>query len=429
MASVCVRQFSCAVLQRRLRAFQLRLGFALLVSAFGASTMQATVVAVSLQSPDVSTAGVTSLTSPIHVAATAEDTATVTGYVVYVDYQNVYRNFSPALDAWIAISPGSHTLFVKAWDTTNNIASAIYQINVTGAAPPQPPAYANRILNISQGAWTVDNAKGVGGNCNDGSLGAFSSASDPNTNNLPVFAGDYVSSNPVGGLISLSAGSPSQDRAGGAYTVIAATATSVPNGQHFVLNSHCQYDDSLFYWKTGADASVASATNFLWDFWFYVPATTNAATVQALEFDLFHAVQLSDGVHEFMFGTQCNYAENEWQFWLPLGSVLTWVNSGISPCRFSSGAWHHATYFLQRVTPSGYQQIPLSFTPAGDPNSSLRFGTLTIDGKSAFLGGVAWSTIPSPAWSQVLGVQHQLDSSASGVTLEEYVTGESLTYW
>jgi hypothetical protein len=149
-----------------------------------------------------------------------------------------------------------------------------------------------------------------------------------------------------------------------------------------------------------------------------------------MEHDMFQAVELSDGVHEFMFGSQCNYITNQWQIWLPqAGGNLTWVNAGISPCQFSTGSWHHATYFLQRVTTSGFQEIPQSFTPATDRNTSLRFGTLTIDGQSMYLGGVAGSTIPHPAWSPVIGVQHQLDSSVSGVLIEEYVDGESLISW
>jgi len=111
------------------------------------------------------------------------------------------------------------------------------------------------------------------------------------------------------------------------------------------------------------------------------------------------------------------------------GGGLDWVNAGISPCKFSTGSWHHATYFLQRVTPSGYQEIPKSFNPASDRNTSLRYGTLTIDGHSAYLGAVAWSTIPKPAWSSVLGVQHQLDSATAGAIIEEYVDGESLIAW
>lgn len=351
----------------------------------------AAVKSISLQSPSLSVNQTTDLISPIHIEATAEDLSIVTGYVVYVDNQNVYRNFSPSLDAWITLPPGNHTLYVKAWDSQSHLATPTYHINIKGFAPPSPPVQARRIGNIDQATWTVDNNPDVGGDCNNGSIGAFASYSDPNTWNLPAFDG---------------------------------------GGQHFILNSRCTYDDSLFYRKVDTNpTSVGGATNFLWDFWFYIPNTTKTSTVQALEFDMFQAVQMSDGVHEFMFGSQCNYISNQWQFWLPQHNYLTWVDSGISPCRFSTGTWHHATYFVQRVTPSGFQEIPNSFTPATDRNTSLRFGTLTIDGVTWYLGGVAWSTIPNPAWEPVLGVQHQLDSAAAGVTIREYVDRESLIYW
>jgi hypothetical protein len=227
----------------------------------------------------------------------------------------------------------------------------------------------------------------VGGRCNHGSITSFAHSADPNTENVPG------------------------------------------PGVHFVLNSACAYDDSLFFWKAEQGSQYEDATNYLWEFWFYVPNTTPANGVQALEFDLFHALPLNDGVHEFMFGSQCNYVSNQWQFWLPRGSGLTWVNSGITPCRFSTGEWHHAIYFLQRVTAAGYQEIPLAFSAAADPNSSLRFGTLTIDGHTSYLGGLSWSTITHPSWSPVIGVQHQLDSAIPGVLIEEYSNRESLTTW
>ncbi len=134
-------------------------------------------------------------------------------------------------------------------------------------------------------------------------------------------------------------------------------------------------------------------------------------------------------MHEFMFGSQCNYATNQWQLWLPKNGAVTWVNAGLFPCRFSTGTWHHATYFLQRVTSSGYQEIPLRFGSATDTNTSLRFGTLSIDGVTAYLGQISYSTIPTPAWSPVIGVQHQLDSAASEVMIEEYLDRESATTW
>jgi hypothetical protein len=358
------------------------------------SWAQATVTAVSVQSPLLSSGTTTSVTTPIHFVATAESNLPITGYVVYVDGNNVYRNFSPSLDAWVVLAPGdTHSLSITAWDSSgSNVSTATYSIDVIGVATPTPPNIATRMSNIDKPelfSWTVDNSAGVGGQCNDGSMGTFDQGSDPNTANSPDFDGD---------------------------------------GQHFIVKSKCAYDDSLFFWKNSRNPQ-SGHTNFLWDFWFYVPTTTQARTVQALEFDFFQAVRLSDGVHEFMFGSQCNYATNQWQLWLPSNGDVTWVNAGLYPCRFSTGTWHHATYFLQRVTSSGYQEIPLRFGPATDTNTSLRFGTLSIDGVTAYLGQISYSTIPTPAWSPVIGVQHQLDSAASGVTIEEYLDRESATTW
>jgi hypothetical protein len=355
------------------------------------SVAHATVTAISLQSPNLSLSGTTNLTSPIHVLGTAEDTVIITGYVVYADNVNVFRNFSPSVDAWISLPPGPHILYVKAWDANHSLATRTYRINVVGFAPPSPPVHAFRTVGIDGGSWTTDNNPSVGGDCNHGRIGQFSSNADPNTDNLPG----------VGDL----------------------------TGQHFLLAAGCTYDDSLFYRKYSIPPGGEAHTNFLWDFWFYIPTNTQIGSIQALEFDMFQALRFHDGVHEFMFGSQCNYATNRWQIWLPRGLTLDWVNAGTSPCKTSTGTWHHLTYFLQRVTPTGYQEIPKTFSASTDRNTSLRFVTLTMDGHSIYLGGVAWSTIPHPVWSPVVGVQHQLDSAVSGAILEEYSSGESLTSW
>jgi hypothetical protein len=372
--------------------FRWVLGLALILRAL---TLSATVTAISVVSPVLGTENTIAVTSPVHFAATAESDLRITGYVIYIDNQNVYQNFSPALDTWVLLAPGgSHSLYIKAWDSGGSLLStAVYSIDVIGMSPPIPPALATRFDNIdkpAQFSWEVDNDRGVGGECNNGSIGKFLNSSDPNTANSPDFD---------------------------------------DNGQHFIVNSKCTYDDALFFWKD-VEEPQAAHTNFLWDFWIYIPTTTQSSELQALEFDLFHAVRLKDGVHEFMFGTQCNYEINEWQFWLEQNGKLGWVSSGISPCQFSTGHWHRLTYFQQRVTNSGYQEIPETFNRFTDPDDHLRFGTLTIDGETMYLGGLANSTIPTnPVWTPVLGVQHQLDSATSGVTIEEYVDKESLTSW
>jgi hypothetical protein len=369
--------------------FLLLLSFAVCITIL---PCYASVTAVTLHSPDLSANGTNNLTTPIHFQATAESDLTITGYVVYVDGENVFQNAVPLLDAWVVLEPGtSHSLYVKAWDSSGAAFSTqTYQITISGAAAPVPPTTATRMLELdASSSWVVDNNLNVGGTCNDGGIGQFQNPSDPNTANAPDFRA---------------------------------------TGKHFIVHSKCQYDDSLFYLSVGG-TQYSGVTNFLWDFWFYIPTTTKASDVQALEFDLYQAIQLNDGVHEFMFGSQCDYATNQWQNWLPKNGKLTWINVGLSPCQFSTGVWHHATYFLQRVASTGYQEIPSKFGPSTDNNKSLRFGTLTIDGNTMYLGGLSGSTIPSPPWSPTLGVQHQLDSAVSGVTIEQYADDETLTVW
>jgi hypothetical protein len=46
-----------------------------------------------------------------------------------------------------------------------------------------------------------------------------------------------------------------------------------------------------------------------------------------------------------------------------------------------------------------------------------------------YLQALSNSTIPNPAWSPVLGGQHQLDTATAGVTIEQYVTRETVTAW
>lgn len=365
---------------------------------------QGTVTAVSVQSPGLAADKTTPVNSPVHFEATAESDLKVSGFVVYVDDRNVSQVLGRSLDAWVVLPPGTtHFFYIRAWDASgSHLASPTYWIRVTGLAPPSPPASAVRITNLmapslassssassSSSSWTVDNNSHVGGQCNSGSIGSFANSFDPNTTNSPDLFG---------------------------------------TGQHWLVSSRCQYDDSLFFWNHATNAFPGS-TNFLWDLWFYIPTSTQASTVQAVEFDMFHAVKFDDGVHEFMFGSQCHYPSNQWQLWLPQNGRLAWVNTGLSPCQFSTGAWHHMTYFLQRVSASPYQESPGSVRSAGDTNTHLRFGTLTLDGATVYLGALSKSTIPHPAWSPVLGVQHQLDTAAAGVTIEQYVTRESVTAW
>src|SRR5258707_12313824 len=66
---------------------------------------QGQVTAVRFHSPNLAATGTVNLVSPIHVQATAEDTITVTCYVLYLDNLNVFRNFAPPVHTWVTVTP------------------------------------------------------------------------------------------------------------------------------------------------------------------------------------------------------------------------------------------------------------------------------------------------------------------------------------
>jgi hypothetical protein len=364
---------------------------------------------VYLQTPPLTTTATTNVTSPVHFQATAESTYGITGYAIYVDGNEAYLNNITTLDTWVVLSSGTHTVHITAWDSSGGFLtipsqSGNYNINVTGFAAPTPQPAATEIHVDKTYSWTKQT--GAGGNCDTGTIGTWTSASDPNTANAP---------DPTG-------------------------------GQHFTMTNTCgQEDNSLFAWKDTADTSNAYI-NYLWDFWFYVPTTTNANYVQALESDLFFAVKVNDGsVHEFMYGSQCLYSgtahADYWQIAYPQSNQWTSTSDSCQPTRpesgtlqaFTQGGWHHATYYYQRVTPNGgspaYQHVVGGVTSATDTNTEGLFGTLTIDGYTYYLGNIVQSSIPG--WSAVLGVQHQLDMPGSGLnqTIDEYVDLETVYLW
>lgn len=378
---------------------------------------QSNPTSVYLQTPPLTTTATTNVTSPVHFQATAESASGITGYAIYVDNNLVYLNSLTTLDTWVVISSGTHNVHITAWSCgtcylTIPSQSGNYSIDVTGFAPPTPPASALERNVDTTYSWAKQT--GAGAPCDSGTIVTpWTSSSNPNTANAP---------DPTG-------------------------------GQHFdQSNANCPSDEdnTLFAWKDDPDASNA-LTNFLWDFWFYVPTTTNPNNIQALESDLFMAVKMEDGdVHEFMFGSQCYYdgtakgaGYDTWEFAYPQSNE--WTDSPGYSCQptrpesstvqyFTEGEWHHATYYYQRVTPNGsspaYQNIVGSPSSSNDTNTEGLFGTLTIDGYTYYAGDVVQSSIPSPAWSPVLGVQHQLDMPPEvTATIDEYVNAEILHAW
>ncbi|HEY0511773.1 MAG TPA: alkaline phosphatase family protein [Thermoanaerobaculia bacterium] len=104
--------------------------------AFGSQTMTLTAAACSGICVTVTSPALTgSVSSPVHFTASAVDSAghRITGYIVYEDGKDQYRNYTSTFDAQVAVSGGSHTFTVRAWDSTGAFGtSAAFTMAVSG---------------------------------------------------------------------------------------------------------------------------------------------------------------------------------------------------------------------------------------------------------------------------------------------------------
>jgi hypothetical protein len=91
---------------------------------------------VDLQSPDAG-----SVASPVRFAAVASSCHRITGFAIYVDDRRVYQQAGAhSLDASIDLAAGSHSVQVRATDSTRaSASSAAVPIDVEGKAIAQPP--------------------------------------------------------------------------------------------------------------------------------------------------------------------------------------------------------------------------------------------------------------------------------------------------
>jgi len=347
--------------------------------AFGSQTLTLTGSACSGVCVTVTSPTATGpVASPVRFTASAVSGTghSITGFIVYSDSTKVYRNWDATLDSWVILPLGTHNIYIRAWDSTGAFGtSATFPVNTQGTVIPTPLAGALTISNVDQDTTPPSSSRGWG-SCGQASCagGASDATSWPFTQGVS---------------------SPSRDGSSIQFQIFGPA-----------------YSDALWWNKLG---SQDTKTNFLWDFWFYVP--DSSTTAQAIEFDLWQSTSISGTMKKFMFGSQCNYAKSRWEgwnettpAWVPVVSVDN--PNGIACSKFAANTWHHAVYFVQRI---------------GDSRDTLLYGNLTIDGVTQ-----QWN-LQEPSntttWAADTGVQYQLDIGSSGTDLEMWVDNITVTMW
>ena len=255
-----------------------------------------------------------SVGSPVTFAANASSPNGISGWVIYMDDQNVYQvnNSSTSLSASVNLPGGTHTIYIRAWDRLSGAygTSPKFSINVGGSsgsgggALPTPPSNAAVFADTDQSTSNWSDCS----NCAGGS-----------------YTSNYWK--------AFWQSSPSMDGASLQF-----------------FNGGGPWADVLWIKKFG---NQSWATNFLWDFYVYFDGTT-ASNLWAAEYDLWQSV----GGYEYMIGTQCVFGTGEWDTWDQANG--RWVKTSIPCKRMSAGNWHHIQWYMQRLSGNRYKYVTLA---------------------------------------------------------------------
>jgi hypothetical protein len=227
---------------------------------------------------------------------------------IYVDNVSVYLISASKLDTLVTMSTGGHSIVVQAWDSTGAVFKTPLSLTVSASAPsptptptatpaplPVPPAGAVVKSNIDQMTGWESCTVCAGANANG-----------------PVATYSMVENQ----------ASPSLDGASAKFSISGTTP----------------YSDALWWKQLGA---ADTATHLKYDVAFYI---TNPGVAQALEFDN----NQSNGVHKFIYGTQCNIKGGHWDVW---GNASgNWLSTGIACSTPTAFVWHHLTWEFQRTS-------------------------------------------------------------------------------
>jgi hypothetical protein len=254
--------------------------------------------------------GVTTVTSPVTFSASAASGFPVTGWRIYVDGIDSYSGSGGgSMATSLPMSPGSHNVVIRAWNSTGTFGSASLTVNVAASGTgPVPSSGAMRWSNLEA---TNNWFKCSSASCS----GGIAAASN-------YWVAPYQTS-------------PSLNGASAGFFIAGPSYSTALFAAHF------------------GPTNVPS--RFIFEFDVYTDQATYSAA-QALEFDLFQVA----GHRKYIFGTECDYVTQRWDVWDEVAQ--RWIPSNAACNKFQPGTWHHVKWAVERV---GDQSHYLSVTVDG----------------------------------------------------------------
>ena len=299
--------------------------------------------------------------SPITISGTASSSYSITGWTIYVDSNLVFREntSSKTLSKAVSMSSGTHSVVVKAWDSSGANGSAYLKVSVgsystsgtstttTTSLIPKPPSTAKYLNSIDQmSGWT-----------------ACSKCANT-TSATSYWYKQWV-------------GSPSLDGA---------------SMQTYIKGSYNAWADDLFV-KTFGDQTWARHIEFTMHFLWNAPKTkqaNGAYVVQAIEFD----ARMLIGNFKYLFGTQCDYGHGTWDIW-----------------NNTSRYWYHTSVPCQKWGPNSWHTVTWYFT-IDNTNKYLHYVALSVDGKQYSVNkSMAAGAVP---YNKQFLIQFEQDTDQAG---------------
>lgn len=316
--------------------------------------------------------------SPVTLSAKASSPNGISGWAVYFDNDEVYSSSSGLggiLDTTASEEPGVYTVTIRAWDTTGAYNSVtVDNVTVTTSPLPTPPSNATHYSNLQN---------------QSGNPGAWSLCNSSNKCAGPVETGS--SSNSFG------------------------NATPSLSGASMGQTSTGSYFNTMYYRHLGCPSGgCTSATNFLDDVWFYVPATTTH--LQALEFD----PDAYDGSYEYFMSMQCDSASGKWRFWDMAAGAWTVQNaSGDTIPTYScslltkTNQWHHFQLYGT-----------MDFA-----SHTYTYETFVVDGVTVYDNIANTYSAKSYSGTPTLNIEQQIDNNSTAGTNTVYYDNYNLSVW
>ena len=279
------------------------------------------------------------VSSPVHVVASASSSNPIAAMRVYVDNVSFYLTYSNSIDTYIPLSSGGHFIVVQSWDSTGLVTKA--PLNVTVAAQSNAKVFSN--IEDMTGWESCDICSGAGGN-------------GPTT---PHWQAQFQTS-------------PSLDG----------------SSSQFFLGGSTPYASALWWKQLGGIDSVRFLKYDV-DFFF-----TDDNAPQALEFD----VNQSVGGQKYIFGTECDFTgAKQWRVW---DYYDHWQSTGVPCTALKANVWHHLTWEFERtldththfiaVTVDGWRQVVNRYYRPGPSGVRELNVAFQMDGNFAMTNYHVW---------------------------------------